>query len=160
MKLFDIMEDRLKNARQGYRAFQRFRKKFPADRYLLFRDIRLSKTAIDYFDDYAKMFPHATVFVLLFTTEEQQLYAKNRIKTKIQCMVASKELQNNILDAYALCNLSRWLTVVSLTEPYDTGAWRLLGKKGVGLEELVCFDIYEMDAVPLRMHLGTCGENT
>ena len=42
----------------------------------------------------------------------------------------------------ALVNLCEELTIVSVKEPYDTGAERLLGKKGVTKREILWFDIY------------------
>ena len=153
-EMHDLMESRLRSARQGYQAFRRFQKNYPADRYVLFRDERLFRAAVDYFDDYARTFPAGTAFALLFPSEEQRQYAGSKIRTKARCLTVDENMQRDLLAAYALCDLSRWLTVASLTEPYDTGAWRLLGKKNVGAAELVCFDIYGMDAVPVNTRLA------
>ena len=148
------MEQRLKVAKQGYRTFQQLRKAWPADHYVLFRDKCLTRTAVNYFDFYTDRFPKGTKFALLFLDMEQLAYGAEKIKTAVRKRIAPQELQQQLIDAYALCDLSKFLTVVSLTEPYDTGAWRLYGKSRVGLEELVCFDIYGLDQVPQKCTNG------
>lgn len=43
---------------------------------------------------------------------------------------------------YALMDKSDVWTVVSVKEPYDTGAERMVGKKGVTYKEIVFYDVY------------------
>ena len=44
---------------------------------------------------------------------------------------------------YALMDKSDIWTVVSVEEPYSTGAEKLLGKKGITYKEIVYYDIYK-----------------
>ena len=47
-----------------------------------------------------------------------------------------------------LVPLKESCTIVSVKEPYDTGAERLLGKKGVTKKEIVWYDVYKNSETP------------
>ena len=51
---------------------------------------------------------------------------------------------------YGLYKFSDKVAIISLTEPYNTGAERLLGVYGTTKEDLLCFDIYGFDHLPDR----------
>lgn len=55
---------------------------------------------------------------------------------------------SQLMNFFALVDLSQKWTIVSCSIPYPTGAEYLLGKKGVTKKELVCFDIYGFSSIP------------
>lgn len=50
----------------------------------------------------------------------------------------------------ALIDLNRECTIVSVKEPYDTGAERLLGKKGTTKGDIIWYDVYKMSKPPKK----------
>lgn len=50
-----------------------------------------------------------------------------------------------LMDYYALMDMSDKWIVVSTKKPYDTGAERLLGVKGVTYRDIVYYDVYKLD---------------
>ncbi len=72
----------------------------------------------------------------------------------IRYQALSEESINKMMKYYALQDRSREWTVVSLTNPYDTGAERLLGKKGITYRELVYYDIYKFSNLNIENEIG------
>lgn len=59
-----------------------------------------------------------------------------------------------LMKYYALVDMSESWTVVSVTEPYDTGAERLLGIKQVTQKEIVYYDIYKFSNRDIEKEIG------
>lgn len=83
--------------------------------------------------------------VMLLTTDEtlaatlQEVAHSNKHILKI-----SPSKMHCLLRLAALVNLNEEMTIVSVKEPYDTCAERLLGKRGVTKKEIVWYDIYHL----------------
>ena len=58
-------------------------------------------------------------------------------------LVLPKQQMMYLMDYYAMIDMSGLWTAVSVTQPYRTGAHRLLGEKGVTYKEIVYYDIYK-----------------
>ena len=58
-------------------------------------------------------------------------------------MISAKKMTCLVRYSALVPRNKEW-TIVSVKQPYDTGAERLLGKKGVGKKEIVWYDIYRM----------------
>jgi len=65
--------------------------------------------------------------------------------TNIRFIRVSKCIMTCFLSYYALKDMSNKWIVVSTKKPYDTGAERLLGIKGVTYRDIVYYDIYKLD---------------
>lgn len=59
-----------------------------------------------------------------------------------------KKQMDCLIRLCALVDLNAECTIVSVKEPYDTGAERLLGKKGTTKKDIVWYDIYKMSTQP------------
>ena len=69
---------------------------------------------------------------------------KNFKQFNLHVVKITADQMSNIIRFAALINLNGECTIVSVREPYDTGAERLLGKKGVTKQEIVWYDVYRM----------------
>ena len=82
---------------------------------------------------------------MLVTCEENLAAALDNIRHYNKHIIRiTSEQMSNIMRYMALVNLGAECTIVSVKEPYDTGAERLLGKKGVTKEEIVWYDVFRM----------------
>lgn len=95
-------------------------------------------------------------------TEAVIIACNSKMKKVIQFMrlenvryqALSEESINKMMKYYALQDRSKEWTVVSLTNPYDTGAERLFGKKGITYRELVYFDVYKFSNLNIEKEIG------
>ena len=86
--------------------------------------------------------------VMLVTCEENLAAALDNIRHNNKHIISiMPEQMSNIMRYMALVNLGAECTIVSVKEPYDTGAERLLGKKGVTKEEIVWYDVFRMSDI-------------
>lgn len=146
----------LKYLYQAYRGkwiWERIRRKYGSgyapSRYLLFpsSDDEYNAWGLYYLDYYLQKNHYDKVIVL---TKEVELSKalRNIHHNNLHIIQLNEEQMNCIIRLNALVNLGAQCTIVSVKEPYDTGAERLLGKKGVTKRELVWYDIYRMSKQP------------
>lgn len=64
-----------------------------------------------------------------------------------------------VIKYYALFEFTARLTIISLTEPYDTCGENFLGVKGITKEALLCYDIYQFNDVPIKERPGYNGRD-
>lgn len=148
MKIKTDLEKELLEAKKGYRFFNKLLRSLRVDECVLFLDNNLWKTGVDYFDKYASNGKNKK-YLHIYSNSQQLDYAKDTVNTEVIKKVLSSEQIKMIIKAYSLCDLSKKLKVMSLTEPYDTHGLNMLGKKNVRLEDIICFDVYKMDITPM-----------
>ena len=143
-----ICEARIKEAKEGLKILMEIYDKYQANQYVLFPDEVMLKDGVKFFPVYRSRFPNDYVFILFFYKNQHAEMAKNLMDKFVKIEVINEKIMKKILEGYALCDMSDKLTVVSVKKPYDTNAEFLIGKRGVGKKEIVCFDIYGLDRVP------------
>lgn len=83
--------------------------------------------------------------VMILATDIDVLEAvKNVQHTNMHLEKISKSKMKCLIRYSALVPRNEEWVIVSVKQPYDTGAERLLGKKGVTKREIVWFDVYRM----------------
>lgn len=140
------IEEKLLEAKSGYRYFKRLLHEQHAERCVLFLDNELWQTGVRWFDAFFAA-QGGCRWLLAFANETQMAAAKQTIRAEVRRIVLPPERISQILRAFAMINMTRELTVVSLMEPYDTHGMNMLGKKGTTQDELVCMDIFKLDMV-------------
>ena len=138
------------SAFKGRRLWNRLEKKHIADLYILMpkADEEYNFYAMLHLDKYIESKKSKKTIIL--THDEGVKKTLNLFKQDKEVEVLSFSRQNalDLIKYYALYEFSTKLTIISLTEPYDTCGENLLGVKGVTKEDLLCFDIYRFDEVP------------
>lgn len=81
--------------------------------------------------------------VIVITYNPDIIRAVQRIGNNVFPVILPKDKIIDLMDYYAMIDMSGLWTVVSVTQPYRTGADRLLGKKGVTYREIVYYDVYK-----------------
>lgn len=126
---------------------------FYPSRYILFPsdDKEYNAWGIEFLSDYLEKNNFDKVIVL---TKDEDVYSAVQKVSHINLHVLKiKESKMNCLIRFAgLVNLTDKWTIVSVKEPYDTGAERLLGKKGITKREIVWYDIYKMSADIMKVN--------
>lgn len=72
----------------------------------------------------------------------------------VKCLVLNEKSINSMMKYYALKDMSKEWTVVSVNHPYNTGAERLLNKKGITYRELVYYDVYKFSNLNIEAEIG------
>lgn len=142
-----LLWKKLQEAKTGHRLWKRLLRNNHAEKCVIFLDNDLWLAGVRYFDAFFASQARRR-FLLIYANEAQMNAAKQIISASVQHMVLPEEQVTKILRAFALIDLSKRLTVVSLLEPYNTHGENMLGKKGTTREELVCMDIFRLDSVP------------
>jgi len=126
--------------------------KFPS-RYILFpsEDSEYNAWGLCFMEHYIRKNKLDKVIVL--ATDIDIVRALDNIQhINMHSGVISKNKMKCLIRYSALVPRNEEWTIVSVKEPYDTGAERLLGKKGVTKREIVWYDIYRMSKkVDLRL---------
>lgn len=116
---------------------------FKPSRFIIFpsTDEEYNAWAIYYFDKFIE--ENKFDKVMIITSDDDIILAlKNSEHSNLHFIKYNEEQISCIIRLAALVNLCEELTIVSVKEPYDTGAERLLGKKSVTKREILWFDIY------------------
>lgn len=137
----------LLKAYKGKYLWEKLKRKYgrglKPSRYIMFlnNDIEYNAWAIYYFDKFVE--EEKLDKVMIITSDDDVIDA---LKNSKHCNLHFIKLNEDdilcIVRLAALVNLGEELTIVSVKDPYDTGAERLLGKKGVTKREILWFDIY------------------
>ena len=77
--------------------------------------------------------------------EEDTLNVPHINDTEIIVKKLSVEEMDSLVLLYGLYRFSEKVVIVSLTKPYDTGAERFLGVHGTTTEDLLRYDIFNID---------------
>lgn len=87
--------------------------------------------------------------IMVITCEEKLFQACSEIEYDgLHVIRVSKDEMDQLIRFYALVDLNGEWMIVSVKEPHDTGAEKLLGKKGITKKDLVWYDVYAMDGDP------------
>lgn len=121
-------------------------RKYKADRYVFFPDCNAAylKYGMKLLPKYMQHNKFDQIIVIAADSSVQKEIEKQRI-TNIRFLKISTYRMRCLLNYYALKDMSDKWTVVSTKMPYDTGAERLLGIKGVTLRDIIYYDIYKLD---------------
>lgn len=85
--------------------------------------------------------------VMILSDDNDVAEACKNIKHKnLHFVCLTKQQMQQLIRFYGLVNMNNEWTVVSVTEPYSTGAEHLLGINGVTKKEIVWYDVYRMTA--------------
>lgn len=117
-----------------------------ADKYILFPDSNSAylKWGIQLLPQYMLQNKSERIVVVAADDLVKQEIAKSGI-ADIRFKKVSRYSMDCVLSFYAIEDLSdRWI-VVSTKRPYDTGAERLLGVKGITFRDIIYYDIYKLD---------------
>lgn len=119
---------------------------YKADKYILFPDSKgaYRKWGIRLLPQYLRQNKFNRVIVMAADGSIKQEMVRQGI-TNVQFKTISKYSINCFLNYYALKDMSEKWIVVSTKKPYDTGAERLLGVKGVTYRDIIYYDIYKLD---------------
>ena len=120
-------------------------------RYLLFpsKDEEYNAWALYYMDAYIKKFKLDKINILT-CNENIQKAVTGLTHKNIHVIILDEKQMECLLRFCALINLNSEITIVSVREPYDTGAERLLGKKSVTKREIIWYDIFRMPVPPQK----------
>lgn len=140
-------------AYKGKWIWERFRKKygngFAPSRYILFpsSDDEYNAWGLYYLTHYLDKNHFDKVMLLI---KEDALFeaCKNIQHLNLHILKLTQTQMDCVIRLNALVNLGDQCTIVSVKEPYDTGAERLLGKRGVTKRELIWYDVYRMSKEP------------
>lgn len=121
-------------------------KKYKADRYVFFPDCNKAylKYGVKLLPQYMQHNKFDQIIVIAADSSVQKEIVKQGI-TNIRFQKISTYRMHCLLNYYALKDMSDKWTVVSTKMPYDTGAGRLLGIKGVTCRDIIYYDIYKLD---------------
>lgn len=140
-------------AYRGRLLWKKMRKKYgfgdPKARYILFpsEDEEYNHWGCYYLPDYVKNNKIGYLIILSFNDGILEKCTKEPDVEKSLLKISKRDMACLIKFA-ALVNMMNEWTIVSVKEPYDTGAERLLGKKGVTKREIVWYDVYRMSELP------------
>lgn len=117
-----------------------------ADKYILFPNARGAylKWGIRLLPQYVSQNPSERIIIVAAGDLVRREMAKAGIGN-IRCKKVSRYMMDCLLSFYAIQDMSKQWIVVSARRPYDTGAERLLGVKGVTFRDIIYYDIYKLD---------------
>lgn len=147
----------------GYRIWKRIDKEQHAPMYILMPKEKdeYNYYALLHLEEYLKRKRLKGAVVL--TCDKEAIVALEMFvtdaKIKVKPVYISREKATRLIKYYALYEFTSRLVIVSLSEPYDTHGENLLGIKGIGKEDLVCFDIYKFGEKPERKSVSYKGTN-
>jgi hypothetical protein len=140
-------------AYRGKLIWMKIRKKFGVgytpSRYILFpsSDDEYNAWGIYYMTHYLQEQKFDKVMVI--AQDDAVLKAcENVMHHNLHLIRVSEKEMKCLVRLFALINLNDEWTIVSVEEPYHTGASNLLGKKGVTKRELIWYDVYRMSKKP------------
>lgn len=142
-------EIKIEQAKRGLKLFKQLCDREKKDKYVVFWDDNLIMDGIKYFKYYKEKFKNNEKILLIFCNKKDFDRAYTLSDDNVEIKMFPRDLIETILTGYALCDLSPKLKVISVNKPYRTCVDNLLGKKGIGTREIVCFDIYELNRVPI-----------
>ena len=117
--------------------------KYRAEKYIFFpsQDAIYTKWGILMLPIYLKKNQIKKTLVLICDEKIEKLFRCLKSK-EIVVKRISKTQMTQYLSYYALIDKSKKWVVVSVKQPYDTGAERMLGKHGITKKDIVYYDIY------------------
>lgn len=131
----------------GSLLWKMLERKYKADRYILMpkKGEVYNFFALLYLDEYIEKYrSQKTVIMTCDDSVKKALPLFSKAANVCLCNF-SRIKAECLLQYYALYEFSTKITIVSLTEPYDTCGENLLGIHGVTREDLLCYDIYRLD---------------
>jgi len=143
----------LLQACRGKLLWERMKKKYGPgyhpSRYILFPsgDDEYNAWAIYYMPHYLEKF-HLDKAMAVVADDALENVLPNVQHNNLHIVKIEKEQLDCLVRLCALVDLNSECTIISVKEPYDTGAERMLGKKGVTKREIVWYDIYRMSKPP------------
>lgn len=79
------------------------------------------------------------------TTDDAIAESLRRLDSdKIDVITIKKKHMTSLIRLAGLKNMMDFWVILSVKEPYDTGAERLLGKKGITRREIVWYDMFQI----------------
>lgn len=136
-------------AYKGKFIWSRLKKKYGTGRmpskYILFpeEDIRYNAWALCFMEYYINKIKLDKVIVL--TMGQSVIDAIENVNhSNMHVIKLSKKSMECLIRYSALVPRNEEWTIVSVKKPYDTGAERLIGKKGISEKEIVWYDVYRM----------------
>lgn len=121
-------------------------RKYKADKYVFFPDRKgeYLRWGINLLPQYMKQNKIKKIIVIAADNSVKKEIVKQKV-ANIRFLRVSAYSMNCFMNYYALKNMSDKWIVVSTKKPYDTGAERLLGIKGVTYRDIIYYDIYKLD---------------
>ena len=117
-----------------------------ADRYIFFPENKEAylRWGVRLLPQYIKQNRCDRIVVIAVDDSVEKEMGKQGIGN-IRFQKVSGHCMDCLMDYYALWDMSDKWIVVSTKKPYDTGAERLLGVKGVTYRDIVYYDVYKLD---------------
>lgn len=136
-------------AYSGRKFWKKLQKKYDCvkefTKYIIFpsKDDEYNAWALYFLNSWAKIFKLEKIFVV--TTDENirssvRTFSEHDFKT----IVVSEKQMTHLIRLAGLKNMMDFWTIISVKEPYDTGAERMLGKKGITKKEIVWYDMLQI----------------
>lgn len=128
-------------------------------RYLIFpgKDIEYNFWGLYYLTDFILDNKFNYITILTIDDDIVQVANSYRFINITGIKISEKEMNCLIRYAALVSRMNEW-TIVSVKEPFNTGAERLLGKKGVGKGDIVWYDIFRMSELPAKFDLRRVNE--
>ena len=126
-------------------------------RYILFPSVdqEYNAWAIYFMEEFIEKKKLGKINVLTTSKEIARACKNVRCVDLHTIMISSAWMDCLIRYAALVCRNAEW-TIISVKEPYDTGAERLLGKKGVTKKEIVWYDMLRMsESLDNHRHVKT-----
>lgn len=139
---------------RGYRIWNRIDEAQHAPLYILMPEEKeeYNYYALLYLEEYLRR--NGLHEAVILTCDEEAIAALGLFvpdgSIKVKAVYISRTEALRLIKYYALYEFTSRFVIVSLSEPYDTHGENLLGVRGVGKEDLVCFDIYRFGGKPER----------
>lgn len=118
-------------------------------RYVIYpsRDLEYNFWGLYYLVDFIKGNKLSHVTILTMDDGIREICSHFKF-TRITAIKIDEKKMGCLIRYAALVNRMEEWTIVSVKEPFDTGAERLLGKKGVKKGDIVWYDIFRMSESP------------
>lgn len=143
----------LLQAYKGKIIWSKYRKKYgkglAPSRYVIFpsNDPEYNAWGIYFLSHFAEENLLDKIYII--SADDSVIEALKNLQTlNLEFISTTKSNVDAIIRLAALVNLTNELTIISVKEPYDTGAEYLLGKKGVGKKDIVWYDVYKLSKEP------------
>lgn len=139
----------LLQANSGRKLWRKIQKKYghidEYTRYILFpeNDDEYNAWAIYFLNSWAEIFRYERIFVI--SSNESVLSTIPLLKEfDFKTISVSEKQMRNLVRLAGLVNMMDSWSIVSVKQPYDTGAERMLGKKGISKKEIVWYDMLQI----------------
>lgn len=153
--MIKILIEEFINAYKGKILWRKLRRRYGTGnegcRYIFFsdKDIEYSVLGLLYMDSYIKDKKVKQVIPIIKDKVLKKSFQILVQSTTVEPILISEKRMHQLMKFYALVDMSdQWISV-SVKEPYDTYAEHLLGHHGVTKKELICYDIFKMNNVPV-----------